>query len=415
MRGNPNVGKSTIFNNLTGLHQHTGNWPGKTVSNACGLCKYKNSDFLLVDIPGTYSILSNSQEEEIARDYICFSKPDATIVVVDATCLERNLNLVYQIMEITNNVIVCVNLLDEAKKKNIKIDLNMLSKLLGVPVCGTIARKKKSLNNLLDTTYKVCKKEIIPTPKTVSYLPIIEKNISIIENKLKNIFNLSSKISRWVALKFLDSENTIISSIEKHLKINISNNLELKNLKTNILNDLKNVGITQNNFKDFITSDIMKYAEKICQEVYTFESQDYSTKDRKIDKILTSKYFGIPIMLLFLGLIFWITIIGANYPSQLLFNFFDFIQKHLINFADFINCPYWLSDLLILGIYRTLTWVISVMLPPMAIFFPLFTFLEDLGYLPRLAFNVDGLFKKCCCSGKQMITMCLGVTKWKIF
>ena len=189
MHGNPNVGKSTIFNNLTGLHQHTGNWPGKTVSNACGLCTYKNSDFLLVDIPGTYSILSNSQEEEIARDYICFSKPDATIVVVDATCLERNLNLVYQIMEITNNVIVCVNLLDEAKKKNIKIDLNMLSKLLGVPVCGTIARKKKSLNNLLDTTYKVCKKEIIPTPKTVSYLPIIEKNISIIALKI-NVFRI---------------------------------------------------------------------------------------------------------------------------------------------------------------------------------------------------------------------------------
>ena len=150
LAGNPNVGKSTIFNNLTGMHQHTGNLPGKTVSNASGLSYYKDKDFLFVDIPGTYSIMSCSEEEEIARDYICFEKPDATVIVIDATCLERNLNLVFQIMEITQNVIVCVNLLDEAKKKKIKIDLNKLSKELGVPVVGTIARKKKTLNNLME-------------------------------------------------------------------------------------------------------------------------------------------------------------------------------------------------------------------------------------------------------------------------
>ena len=128
--GNPNVGKSTVFNSLTGLHQHTGNWPGKTVSNASGIANFNDKDFLLVDIPGTYSIMSNSQEEEIARDYICFGNPDCTVVVLDATCLERNLNLVYQIMEITPNIIVCVNLLDEAKKKGISINLNELERKL---------------------------------------------------------------------------------------------------------------------------------------------------------------------------------------------------------------------------------------------------------------------------------------------
>ena len=156
--GNPNVGKSTIFNHLTGMNQHTGNWPGKTVTNAAGTYEYKQDHFLLVDIPGTYSIMSNSEEEEIARNYICFGNPDITIVVLDATCIEKNLNLLYQIMEITNNIIVCVNLLDEAKKKKIQIDLKKLEKILGVPVIGTIAQKKKTLEDLKNCIYKISKK-----------------------------------------------------------------------------------------------------------------------------------------------------------------------------------------------------------------------------------------------------------------
>ena len=411
LAGNPNVGKSTIFNNLTGMHQHTGNWPGKTVENSTGNCVYNNTDFLFVDIPGTYSIMSNSEEEEIARDYICFGNPDATIVVVDATCLERNLNLVFQIMEITNNIILCVNLLDEAKKKKIKIDLKKLSDLLGIPVVGTIARNKKTLDSLMDTVYKVCNKKILPMPKKISYSHFVEKEISVLQKSIIEEYEIDSILARWISIKLIDCEEKILESIEENLSIDLQNNENIQNLLKNSLDSLSSKNIGKNSFRDSVVSSIMDKAENICSEVCVFENENYSNRDRKIDKILTSKKFGIPIMILFLMIIFWLTIIGANYPSQLLFTFFGWIQEQLISGANFIHCPAWLSDMLILGVYQTLTWVISVMLPPMAIFFPLFTFLEDLGYLPRIAFNMDGFFKKCCCTGKQMITMCMGVTK----
>ena len=406
--GNPNVGKSTIFNSLTGMNQHTGNWAGKTVETSSGSCSYLNKNFLFIDLPGTYSIISNSQEEEIARDYICFENPDVTVIVVDATCLERNLNLVYQTMEITDNIIVCVNLLDEAKSKGINIDLDKLSSLLGCPVVGTIAKKKKTLNNLISTIYNVCEKKISILPSKPKYNKLIEDNIKILENELKKEYKLNKNLYRWISLKLIDGEKTILNSIGNHLNIDITTNENINIKLNNVLGNLEQENINKSNFKNVIISSIVTKAEKISKEVCRFTRSSESKRDIKIDKILTSKKFGIPIMILFLGVIFWITIIGANYPSELLFNMFAFFQEKLINFAEFINCPQWLSNMLILGVYQTLTWIISVMLPPMAIFFPLFTFLEDLGYLPRIAFNMDGFFKKCCCTGKQMITMCMG-------
>lgn len=427
LAGNPNVGKSTIFNSLTGMHQHTGNWTGKTVANATGKSIINDKEFTFVDIPGTYSIMSNSEEEEIARDYICFGNPDVTVIVVDSTCLERNLNLVYQIMEITDNIIVCVNLLDEAKKKKIKIDLKKLEDLLGVPVVGTVARDKQTLENLKNTIYKVCEGEIRPHTKTVIYEQEIEENLEKIvgaldTDSLKNEYSekrnmatdieveekkISKKLYRWIAIKLIDGEEKILKSIQENLELN----LEEQEIRQSVIEAKKNLEtreITSKNFKDKIVADIMKKAEETSKEVCTFENKNYRERDLKIDKILTSKIFGIPIMILFLGLIFWITIVGANYPSEWLFSVFNWLQDKLIYFANYIHCPIWLSDMLINGVYKTLTWIVAVMLPPMAIFFPLFTILEDLGYLPRIAFNMDGFFKKACCSGKQMITMCMG-------
>lgn len=403
------------------MHQHTGNWTGKTVANATGKTIIKEKEFIFVDIPGTYSIMSNSEEEEIARDYICFGNPDVTVIVVDSTCLERNLNLVFQIMEITDNIILCVNLLDEAKKKKIKINLKKLEQLLGVPVVGTTARDKRTLEKLKDTIYKVCTGEIVPCPNVVKYNPKIEENINLLEEKLlKNcdteyrsvttIVNdekISEKLYKWISLKLIDGEEKILNSIKKHLNIDIEND-SIQNCLSDVKQRLLENDITENNFKDKIVADIMKRAEDVSKEVCTFENKDYSSRDRKIDKILTSKKFGIPIMILFLGIIFWFTIVGANYPSKALFGIFNWIQDKLVIFANYVHLPEWLSNMLINGVYQTLTWIIAVMLPPMAIFFPLFTILEDLGYLPRIAFNMDGFFKKACCSGKQMITMCMG-------
>ena len=341
--------------------------------------------------------MSTSEEEEIARNYICFGNPDATIVVVDATSLERNLNLVFQIMEITPNVIVCVNLLDEAKKKGIKIDLNKLQELLNCPVVGTIATKKKSLNNLLKETKDVCIKKNI-NPHNIRYSENVENAINSLLPIIKKIPNIPEYLQRWVCLKLIDNEPKIISSIESNFNIKLAENDDLKNAINSIFSKLK----------DDIVTTIVNKSAKINREVCTYTKENYSQFDRNIDKIITSKKFGIPIMIVFLGLIFYLTISGSNYPSSLLFDFFEFFQEKLFIGLNNINCPAWLCDLLVLGIYKTVTWIVSVMLPPMAIFFPLFTFLEDLGFLPRLSFNVDGIYKKAGTSGKQMITMCMG-------
>jgi ferrous iron transport protein B len=407
LAGNPNVGKSTVFNSLTGLNQHTGNWPGKTVTNAQGKYKHKGQNFILVDLPGTYSLMSNSVEEEIARDFICVGQPDTTVVVADATCLERNLNLVLQTLEITENVVVCVNLMDEAKRKKININIEELSKRLGVPVIGTNARSNKGLRELMDNVYQVAGKQKKTHPVKIIYDDLIEKAVGSIEPYIKEL--VGDKInSRWVSLKLLDGEKTILNSIQDFLGFNLIKDSILANQLTKAKEFLIENNMDCDRFRDKAVSNIVRLAESICRDVVSFEDQKYNQVDRKIDNILTSRLFGFPIMISLLGIVFWLTITGANYPSELIATFLFWLEDRLTGLFMWAGAPEWLHGILVMGMYRTLAWVVSVMLPPMAIFFPLFTLLEDLGYLPRVAFNLDNLFKKACAHGKQALTMCMG-------
>lgn len=407
LAGNPNVGKSTVFNSLTGLKQHTGNWPGKTVTNAQGKYKHKDKNFIMVDIPGTYSLMANSVEEEVARDFICFGNPDATVIVTDATCLERNLNLVLQTLEITSNIVVCVNLLDEARRKKINLDLEELSMQLGIPVIGTSARNGIGLDELMDAVYDVTNRKIVSTPLTIYYDDIIEKAIDIVEPFLREL--LKDKLnSRWVALKLIDGDETLLKALHKYLNFDLLKDFTI----TQKINEAKEIlgaaGIDHDFLRDKIVSNIVYIAEKICSKVVTFDNEKYNRTDRRIDSVLTSRIFGIPIMIGLLGVVFWLTITGANVPSKIIASFLFWVEDNLTYFFAWVGTPTWVHGLLVMGIYRTLAWVVSVMLPPMAIFFPLFTLLEDLGYLPRVAFNLDNFFKKACAHGKQALTMCMG-------
>lgn len=342
--------------------------------------------------------MSDSEEEEIARDYICFEGNDCTVIVVDATRLERNLNLVKQISEMTDKIVLCVNLLDEAAKKGIKIKLDILEDELGIPVVGVIARKKKTLKELTKIIEKVCKNEIKIEPKFTHYEENVENAIEKLQKEIEK--QVDNKRTRWISIKLLEGNKKIVNKIKEKFNIKIS--------ETNIIiakQELKNL---KEDFTTSIVSAIMKESEEICKKVIILKNSNYNERDRKIDKILTSKIFGIPIMLLFLEIIFWLTITGANYPSEILSNFFTAIENKLINLCMEWNVPEWVSGVFIAGMFRTATWVISVMLPPMAIFFPLFVLLEDLGYLPRIAFNLDNVFKKVGTTGKQALTMCMG-------
>lgn len=377
------------------MHQHTGNWPGKTVEYTSGFCNFRNKSFEFVDLPGTYSIMSNSEEEEIARNFICFGKSDYTVIVVDATSLERNLNLVYQILEITPKVVLCVNLLDEAKRKGILVDLDKLSKTLGIPVVGTIAKKKKTLSNLLQTVYNSILASSAPKPILTKYLPVIEDCISILVPTVENILPENYKyLSRFISIKLIDKDEKLYKTLQNNLHINFLEKNEIISKLDEIYDLLGKNDISKENLKEKIVSSIMLQSERTARDVCSYEKISFNARDRKIDKILTSKTFGIPIMLIFLGLIFWITIIGANYPSRVLFKIFEYIQIYLIKILLFLKLPEPIINLIVHGIFKTTSWIVSVMLPPMAIFFPLFTFLEDIGFLPRIAFNLDNHFKK---------------------
>lgn len=327
LAGNPNVGKSTVFNYLTGMRQHTGNWPGKTVELARGSYTYGGTEYTLVDLPGTYSLAAHSAEEEVARDFLLSGEAGAAVVVCDATCLERNLNLVLQTLELTERVVVCVNLMDEAEKKGIAIDTEELSALLGVPVVAAAAGKGRGMEALAAAIARAAEGEDCAPPGRFSGTDTVEEKIRL--------------------------------------------------------------------------------AQRLATAVTSCRREDYARRDRRLDRLFTSRATGIPVMLLLLTGILWITIEGANLPSELLARLLFWGQDRLTDLFSALGAPDWLHGALVLGVYRVLAWVVSVMLPPMAIFFPLFTLLEDFGYLPRVAFVLDHAFQKAHACGKQALTMCM--------
>lgn len=358
--GNPNVGKSTLFNELTNMHQHTGNWSGKTVGLAVG--KHKN--LTIYDLPGTYSLIPHSKEEEITSDFIINGNYDIALIVCDATMLERNLNLVIQTIEVTNKAILCLNMVDELKDKGIDIDTNKLSDILGIPVVLISAKKKKGINELVNTINNFKSKETLK----IEYVKEIEDCIKSIQ-----------ATSRFEAIrKILDNNDYIIKNY-----------------------------LVDTNIKPL--DSIMKSIYDKCSEITSIVVKKKSiNRTSKLDKILTNKLTGIPLMLIMVVAILYISIVGANYPSNMLFNFFNWLKPIINNFLINIHIPKSIIDLLVNGVYQVLTWVVAVMLPPMAIFFPLFTLLEDFGILPRIAFNLDGYFEKSNACGKQALTMCMG-------
>lgn len=408
LAGNPNVGKSTVFNQLTGMNQHTGNWPGKTVANAQGWCSDGDQGYVMVDIPGCYSLMAHSTEEEVARDFICFENPDAVVVVCDATCLERNLNLVLQIIEASRRVVVCVNLMDEAEKKKIRLHLDILEERLGVPVAATAARSKKGL----DQIYACLSRSLKETEREqeekilVRYPEYIEAAIAKLSPAVKKASEERVCV-RWLCARLLDSNENLMGAVNKYLK-EVAESDEIASCLADIKNEWIARGITQKKASDDMAAVFVRKAEYLCRGVIVYENQTYNRKDRRLDRLFTSKLTGFPIMFLILMGVFWLTMTGANYPSELLSRGLFWIEDQLSAMAALAGLPPVLTDLLIHGVYRVVAWVVSVMLPPMAIFFPLFTLLEDFGYLPRVAFNLDRCFKRCSACGKQALTMCMG-------
>lgn len=401
--GNPNVGKSTLFNALTGLNQHTGNWTGKTVESAAGYLKTARQSYTLVDIPGTYSLLTHSPEEEIARDFICFSRPDAVVVVCDATCLERGLNLVLQIMEICSNVIICINLMDEAHRRKISIDTKKLSRLLGVRIVCTVARKKKTLLALtraLDEATSTQNKSGF----ILKYPDKIEDAIATLSPKIHKKTG-GAVSSRWLSLRLIDRDISLCERLKDMLGIDLLGDGEVTKALGEIFTTLR--ASKEFSVKDAIAECLVKEAEKIAAECVD-KGEKSRDLGRGADKILTGKFTAFPIMLCMLMAVFWLTITFANYPSQAISAALFYVEEGLSKLFIFLGVPDLIHGSLVLGVFRTLSWVVSVMLPPMAIFFPLFTLLEDLGYLPRIAYNLDKPFQACGACGKQALTMCMG-------
>lgn len=406
LAGNPNVGKSTVFNGLTGLRQHTGNWPGKTVENARGTYAYKGRSFELVDVPGTYSLSAHSQEEEVARDFICFGAPDVTVVVCDATCLERNLHLALGIQSATGRCILCLNLMDEARRRHIDVDARALSEELGMPVVPMEARNGKGLEALRAAIDKAVQAPRDFAYPTTCYPDPIEREANRLEQALGCLPPAIGR--RWAALTLLGGDPALCARVLELGAPDEQERSALEAYAAQAQEALAREGYTAQNVRERIITCDYKEAARIATACVTQRDGWAARRQGRVDRLLTGRVSGMLTMLMLLMLVFYITIVGANVPSQLLADALFRVQDMLTAAFLAVGAPDWLHGALVLGVYRVLAWVVSVMLPPMAIFFPLFTLLEDLGYLPRMAFNMDRCFARCGACGKQALTTAMG-------
>ncbi|MCL7958012.1 MAG: ferrous iron transport protein B [marine benthic group bacterium] len=436
LAGNPNTGKSTVFNQFTGLRQHTGNWPGKTVTRAEGTYSYRDQRFKVVDLPGTYSLQAGSPDEEVARDFVLFGLPDVTVVVVDATRLERNLNLALQVLEITDQVVICLNLLDEARRHGIAIDERRLSELLGVPVVPTVARSGAGMPELREAVFRMAAGETETRPYRIREYPEdVEQAVLRLVPELEAVYPELVN-PRWVSLRLLNKDERIEQAVrdgsigspgsDRFRTTDSSSEVALATRGGLALDSgldefawpgepvLDRAAELRWSLSPEFHDGLMGRYYAAAHEIAASATATGPRKvkfdlDRALDRILTNRWLGFPMMLVMLALVFWITIAGANAPSRLLASLLiDTVHPALLQFGASISMPAWLSGLLFDGVYLATAWVVSVMLPPMAIFFPLFTLLEDFGYLPRVAFNLDSTFRKAGAHGKQALTMCMG-------
>ena len=405
LAGNPNVGKSTVFNALTGLHQHSGNWSGKTVGTAEGRFRRGKKEIRLVDLPGAYSLTADSAEEEVARDFLCFEHPDAAVVVCDACCLERNLIFAIQVAQIIPKTMLCVNMMDEARHRGIKIDLDALSKETGIPAVGVSAARYEGLDELEENMIKLVEGRLHTVFIPVRYPKAIENATESLAPVLARKYGIKAV---FPVIKLIENEHGFVSAFERRFG-EIASDPELTGAIGKAARIMRDGGITKKNVSDRVAACAVLRAEEICLSAVDASEQKAVRRDGKIDSVLTGGIWGIPVMLLLFAGIFWITVSGANYPSQWIASGFAIAEEWLCKGLSAINAPPVLADIIVNGVWRVLSWVVSVMLPPMAIFFPLFTLLEDLGYLPRVAFNLDRSFKAAGACGKQALTMCMGL------
>ncbi len=405
LAGNPNVGKSTLFNSLTGMRRHTGNWAGKTVDVAVADVAFRKRIYSVADIPGTYSLLSHSFEEEVARNYICFGGADVTVVVCDATSLEHSLSLVLQICEVCDAVIVAVNLIDEARARGITVDFEKLSRILKSPVVPIIATKRRSIKELLEALdrYDYTSRERY----SILYPDKISEAIEPLEKALTR-YNTATLSKKWLAMRLVEDEGELRRELFQKLGIDECEH-ELIAEIDEARKRLFEKGVDADGYRDAVVGKIISEAEKIAGEVTTMKKASAREREEKIDRLVTGKYTAFPIMACLLAVVLFITLYLAGYPSGWLSSLFCYVEEKLLSLFYSIKIPKIITEAFIYGIYRTTATVIAVMLPPMAIFFPMFALLEDSGYLPRVAYNLDRPFAACGACGKQSLTMCMGL------